>query len=610
MKHHLLIPLFCLSLWPLTATAETVWLSDLPVVPNQESENLGQALFINTNYEKKPIEIGGKSHEKGLTIIRGSGSWSHKLDGKYAGLSADVGQWEGNAVLRFFGDGKLLLDTGVLPLRKTAPILLDLRGVQELKISSLDTTSAIRWNTKAVIASPRLTLQPQPETDPGPGPKAGNKPPEAIIRAEPTEGVAPLTVKFRGSDSKDPDGQVGRYTWHFGDGKTETLAPDPTHTYDEPGLYEVLLVAEDNDKGSGIARQLITVRSPDNFPPRVQFTVSKRLVSPGESVKFDASASSDPDGQIKETTWDFGPAGTATGPVVEKSFAEPGRYPVKVTVTDDAGASSSQTLSVRVATAEQIAKPFPIGKGSRVLLIGNSLIGFCGPVSGWLETLDQNTAQPLGLKSQDIGKGMGMIEEYATWTRLGVKERIDEGWDVVIIQPWEDAYANKATDEDLLANTRTLVDWIRASGAFPVLYEPQVGWLKYDEWQETAHRRIKQMAETLDTGFIPAGQVWSKAREKFPLPKNPDGQGTKNNDPMAFNQVLYGDFGHQSFTGAALNGLIVWRYLTGGSVKPFQFTQEMPGLDKEKREKIQFEHMPYLQELTDQMITPGQERIR
>ena len=45
MKHHLLIPLFCLSLWPLTATAETVWLSDLPVVPNQESENLGQALF-------------------------------------------------------------------------------------------------------------------------------------------------------------------------------------------------------------------------------------------------------------------------------------------------------------------------------------------------------------------------------------------------------------------------------------------------------------------------------------------------------------------------------------------------------------------------------------
>ncbi len=593
-----------------TAAAEPVWLSDLPIVPNRESENLQQALFRDKDFNHQPIEIGGRKHAKGLTIIRGSGSWSHRLDGQYVGLYAEAGQWEGNAVFRFFGDGKLLHDTGVLPLRATTPVLIDVRGVQELQITSLDTISPIRWNTKAVLASPRLTRRVEPKAAPGPGPKPGNRPPEAVIRADPEEGAAPLTVRFRGSDSKDADGAVGRYTWYFGDGVVETLAPDPTHVYEEPGLYEVVLAVQDDAGGVGVARRLIAVRPPLNFPPRPVIAVSKRTAPRGAPVRFDASGSGDPDGRIADYAWDFGPAGSASGAVVEKAFPEAGRFTATLTVRDNAGASASRSISIRVTDPNAAARPFPLRQNARVLFIGNSLIGFCGPLSGWMEILDKNSPAPLGLRSADIGKGMGTLEDYATWTRLGIKEKIDEGWDIVVIQPWEDAYLDKVSDEDLLKHARTLVEWVRATGAFPVFYEPQVGWLKYDEWQERGHRRIRRLAETLDTGFIPAGQVWSQARERFPLPMDPSGIGAKTDDPMTLNRVLYGDFGHQSFTGAALNGLMVWRYLTGASARAFTFSPETPHLDKEKREKIEFQHLPYLQELVDRAIVPGAERLR
>jgi PKD repeat protein len=64
---------------------------------------------------------------------------------------------------------------------------------------------------------------------------------------------------------------------------------------------------------------------------------------------FDASASSDPDGEIVSYTWDFGDdSGIATGIGPRYSFAAAGSYPVTLTVTDSLGAADSLTLAVAV----------------------------------------------------------------------------------------------------------------------------------------------------------------------------------------------------------------------------------------------------------------------
>jgi len=70
--------------------------------------------------------------------------------------------------------------------------------------------------------------------------------PEAIMNFTPTNGCAPLTVHFDGTQSYDPDGFIVSYEWdfddtHFGHGNTID------HTYTTPGAYYPRLRVVDND---------------------------------------------------------------------------------------------------------------------------------------------------------------------------------------------------------------------------------------------------------------------------------------------------------------------------------------------------------------------------
>ncbi len=86
-----------------------------------------------------------------------------------------------------------------------------------------------------------------------------------------------------------------------------------------------------------------------NLPPTAAFTAS---VS-GSSTTVDGSGSSDPDGSIASYAWDFGDGSTATGAKPPPhAYAAPGTYTVRLTVTDDDGASGSTTKSVTIASPD------------------------------------------------------------------------------------------------------------------------------------------------------------------------------------------------------------------------------------------------------------------
>jgi PKD repeat protein len=82
--------------------------------------------------------------------------------------------------------------------------------------------------------------------------------PVEIMRATPTEGLAPLGVAFA---STLPPGSVTSYDWSFGDGVTSTLAT-PTHIYTKPGQYVARLTVADGSGETQSSRVLITADVP------------------------------------------------------------------------------------------------------------------------------------------------------------------------------------------------------------------------------------------------------------------------------------------------------------------------------------------------------------
>ncbi|WP_436935881.1 malectin domain-containing carbohydrate-binding protein [Halovenus marina] len=89
--------------------------------------------------------------------------------------------------------------------------------------------------------------------------------------------------------------------------------------------------------------------SDGNQLPIASFTASPTNANTGETVSFDASGSSDPDGSIASYSWDFGDGETATGATPSHTYDTAGTYTVELTVTDDDGATTTVTEQVSVS---------------------------------------------------------------------------------------------------------------------------------------------------------------------------------------------------------------------------------------------------------------------
>lgn len=88
---------------------------------------------------------------------------------------------------------------------------------------------------------------------------------------------------------------------------------------------------------------------------------SARIAGPvqkvaGEPFAFDATGSSDPDGAIASYSWDFGDGTVASGAIVSHAYTRAGTYSVRLTVTDDDGASATSAMAVTVTSMPPVAR--------------------------------------------------------------------------------------------------------------------------------------------------------------------------------------------------------------------------------------------------------------
>ncbi len=151
------------------------------------------------------------------------------------------------------------------------------------------------------------------------------------------------TVRFDGSDSFDPDGELIEFIWNFGDDTMLTLdsALEPvTHAYEEPGEYLMTLTVRDSSgSSSDMNHDQMTVIV--NDPPIADAGLDQWVTS--SEVEFDGSGSTDRDGEITRYLWDFGDSTTGEGPQPRHIYGFPGTYLVRLTVTDDSGTSTHRT---------------------------------------------------------------------------------------------------------------------------------------------------------------------------------------------------------------------------------------------------------------------------
>jgi PKD repeat protein len=389
-----------------------------------------------------------------------------------------------------------------------------------------------------------------------------NEAPVARLQADVIEGRAPLTVQFDGTGSTDPDG-VFRYDWQFGDGRAEALDPAPIHTYNRPGIYEATLQVYDQEGATDVARQKIIVLPVDNLPPYAAAAMAPLPALPGETITFNAGDSGDPDGHIISYVWDFGDGHSATGRTATHSYGATGIYTGSLTVTDDGGLSDTIVLRIRVDDGSN-STILPIREGSRILIVGNSLTGFHGNIRDGLNAICQASDPSFTIETAGAGKGAGILQEYATWPGLGVQETINQGWDIVIIQPWNDIIS----DPDVYTHGQTLANWVHATGALLVWIEHAPRWTVFPLQHPIVQANTARLGSQTGGLVLPVSRAFNVMAQD-PTYANAVSQTggfvDDTGDNQEFSDLMYADSVHYNSNGQVLQSYCLYKFLTGAS---------------------------------------------
>ena len=185
------------------------------------------------------------------------------------------------------------------------------------------------------------------------------KDPYVTVSSTPTKAKINEPVTFDASPSHDMDKDpLKKFIWDFGDGspKKTTTGPITKHPYKKPGTYPVTVTGVDKYGRKGNAKLNQLVVDPKNpkkkLPPYAAVTSDPPEAKVDEPVKFDASKSHDFEKKpCVKFVWDFGdksPKVTTKEPYTTHPYKAPGKYPVKVQVTDKYNQTADAGLDQRV----------------------------------------------------------------------------------------------------------------------------------------------------------------------------------------------------------------------------------------------------------------------
>ncbi|MCL6524176.1 MAG: putative Ig domain-containing protein [Thermoflavifilum sp.] len=221
-------------------------------------------------------------------------------------------------------------------------------------------------------------------------PPAPNEPPVVKLASKQITITLPQdSLQLDGSGSYDPDGTITAYTWQQVNGPSQAQIITSTKAITwvdslHVGTYHFSLTVTDNGNLSATDTLTVVVNPAPNQPPVVKLASKQITITlPQDSVQLDGSGSYDPDGTITHYLW-AQLSGPNTANILSSTQAntwikglQAGNYAFTLTITDNGGLSTTDTLYVTV----NAAPPSP-----PVIVLSQSNIVLTLPVdSVWLD---------------------------------------------------------------------------------------------------------------------------------------------------------------------------------------------------------------------------------
>lgn len=338
---------------------------------------------------------------------------------------------------------------------------------------------------------------------------AANRPPTAVLAADPLSGPVPLDVTFDASASSDPDGDPLTYLWDFGDGSApvQTSGPVIGHRYASSGVVTARVRVRDT-AGATSAPAQVTVR-PGNEPPVVTITAPLPSIrfTPGAAVTLRATAVDPETGPL--------PAGNLSWEVIRRhdDHTHPFRPPTPgatmsfpypdpedptdttsyleatVTATDAAGATATARIDLRPRDSLVIgdvagAEGAGTGASTTVLVPVTLRRQVCGSTCGAVTVRYATRAGTAGAADVVPASGLLRFEPGETTRTIALTvlddaaAEGDERLSVVLRSPSAGAALADAVGEVLVLDDErapALPVMINAGG--PALVAGGVGWL-------------------------------------------------------------------------------------------------------------------------------------
>jgi PKD repeat protein len=190
--------------------------------------------------------------------------------------------------------------------------------------------------------SPGTVTDSSPYTSPSFNTSSGEKPDHIELDASNVTGNGTVELqKYNGTGFETVD------TYTFSSGGEHDIDVAGTETYEESNEYRIKLTAE--PEASYDADNLALWASIENDGPEADAGADQTAVE-GDDVTFDASGSMDPNGDSLTYEWDYNNDGeySGTGVSPTHTFYSEGTYHVNLLVTDQHGATSTDTVTITV----------------------------------------------------------------------------------------------------------------------------------------------------------------------------------------------------------------------------------------------------------------------
>lgn len=167
-----------------------------------------------------------------------------------------------------------------------------------------------------------------------------------------SDGSGDEVVILDGSGSYDPDGTIVLYRWTRGATQLAS-GPSPTSSVTlAVGVHTIQLMVTDNGNATATDTVVVTVHPRPNQPPIADAGPDRSAVDVDgdgfESIGLDGTESADPDGSIVSWVWstpDLGQIASGEAPMVSLPLGE---HTVTLLVTDDNGATDTDTMTVTI----------------------------------------------------------------------------------------------------------------------------------------------------------------------------------------------------------------------------------------------------------------------